>query len=88
MRTTQVQIHQAQTLAKNYYIPKDTSFIPLDGETRSHLSTKDAAYHLDRSTGTLRRWHNEQSGPITPIKIGSKLLWSVSDIRELLGVAL
>lgn len=83
MRDTQT--YQAQTLRHNYYIPKDTTFIPLKDETRSHLSTNDCARHIDRSAQTLRRWASTQTGLLSPIKVGTQLMWGVTDIKALLN---
>ena len=56
-------------------------------ETRTALSTSDAAYHLNRAEQTLRIWACRENGPLRPIRINGRLAWPVADIRRLLGVA-
>jgi hypothetical protein len=60
---------------------------PLEGETRTTLSTKEAAYHLNRSQQTLRSWACYEDGPLRPIRINGRLAWPVSELRRVLGVA-
>jgi len=59
---------------------------PLEYETRSTLSTGDAAVHMGRRPQTLRSWASTENGPLTPIKIGNRLHWRTEDIRRVLGV--
>jgi len=59
----------------------------LDREQRSHITTQEAAYHLNRSPQTLRGWACHEDGPIHPIRINGRLAWPVADIRRLLGVS-
>lgn len=58
----------------------------LRDEKREFICTEDAAYHLGRSPQTLRMWGCKGSGLLTPIRIGRRLAWRVSDIRRLLGI--
>lgn len=60
-------------------------YIPLHDQTRSHISTDEAAFHLNREPQTLRSWSCLGNGPIKPIRIGGRLVWSVSDIKILLS---
>lgn len=63
------------------------SFPPLEMETRTHVTTECAAFHLNRKQQTLRLWAcNPSTAPITPIQIKKRLAWSVADIRRLLEV--
>lgn len=61
------------------------NFPPLDQETRSHVGTACAAYHLDRKDQTLRAWACLENGPIRPRRVNGRLSWSVAQIRELLN---
>lgn len=60
-------------------------FPPLDQETRSHIPTPPAAFFLSRKDQTLRAWACLENGPIRPIRINGRLLWSVADIKRLLN---
>lgn len=63
-------------------------FTPLVLETRTHIPTADAAHHLSLSEQTLRHWACTESGRIRPLRIPGRLglLWSVADIKAVLGV--
>jgi hypothetical protein len=61
------------------------TFLPLDQETRSHVETACAAFHLTRSRQTLRIWACLENGPIRPIRINRRLAWPVADIKRLLN---
>jgi hypothetical protein len=61
-------------------------FIPLDLEKREIISTKEAAYHLNRRAQTLRKWACYEDGPIGPVRINGRLGWSVNEIRKLLNL--
>ena len=58
----------------------------LQKEMRAVLTTSEAAYHLNRSSQTLRSWACFESGPILPIRINGRLAWSTQQLRDLLGV--
>lgn len=62
-------------------------FTPLDRETRSALPTIEAAHHLNRKPQTLRVWACDETGPIQPIRIGTRLAWRTDDIRRVLGMS-
>lgn len=62
-------------------------FPPLDRETRSHVDTECAAFHLMRKPQTMRAYACLENGPLRPIRIRGRLAWAVSDIRRLLGLA-
>lgn len=57
----------------------------LSEETRSHLPTAEAAFHLNRSEQTLRLWACKENGPIRPARVHNRLAWAVVDLRNLLG---
>lgn len=59
-------------------------FTPLELETRSHVETACAAFHLTRRPQTMRAWACLESGPIRPIRINGRLAWPVAEIRALL----
>lgn len=60
---------------------------PLAQETRSHVDTACAAYHLNRKPRTLRAWATgELAGPIQPSsRICGRLSWAVADLQRLLS---
>ena len=60
---------------------------PLDREARAYLPTAEAAAHLNRKPQTLRQWAMTETGLVRPRRIGVRLMWPVSDIRRVLGVA-
>lgn len=62
-------------------------FQPLELETRPTVETAAAAYHLHLAQQTLRIYACKETGPIRPIRVGSRLHWKTEDIRKLLGVA-
>ena len=78
------RIDQAQWLKELNGCPVD--FIPLDKETRTHVSTKVLSYHLGRKEQTARGWACHEDGPLRPIRINGRLAWAVTDIKRLLGV--
>jgi hypothetical protein len=62
-------------------------FPPIHLETRTRVSTAQAAYYLTRSPATLRSWACLETGPIRPIRVHGRLGWSMVQIRELLGIS-
>jgi len=60
-------------------------FLPLEQETRSHVETACAAFHLIRKEQTLRSWASIEHGPIRPIRINKRLAWAVADIKRVLN---
>lgn len=67
-----------------HYLP---AFTPLEQVTRPTVPTADAAYYLNRQPQSLRAWACHMTGPLTPLRIGSRLAWRVADIKKLLGMA-
>ena len=59
-------------------------FTPLEHETRTHVETACAAFHLMRQPQTLRAYACLENGPIRPIRINGRLAWPVAAIRALL----
>jgi hypothetical protein len=60
-------------------------FPSIDHETRSHVDTACAAYHLSRKPQTLRMWACFENGPLRPTRVNGRLAWSVAQIRALLN---
>lgn len=61
--------------------------IPLMQEARSHLTTAEAAHHLNRTKQTLQLWAcGARNGPVTPIRINGRLAWPVGEIKKALGL--
>lgn len=61
------------------------NFPPIDQETRSHVETACAAFHLSRKAQTLRAWACLENGPLRPRRINGRLSWATSDLRNLLN---
>lgn len=61
------------------------NFQPIETETRSHVDTACAAFHLTRKPQTMRAWACLENGPIRPTRINGRLAWSVADIKRLLS---
>lgn len=64
------------------------SFTPLALETRTHITTEEAAHHLNLSPQTMRGWSCFETGPIRPVRIPGVLAlqWPVAAIRRVLGL--
>lgn len=62
-------------------------YIPLNKETRTHVSTNIMCYHLGRKDQTARGWACHEDGPLRPVRVNGRLVWPVADIRRILGVA-
>ena len=60
-------------------------FPPLDSVTSCTITTAAAAYYLNRSPQTLKKWACLENGPIRPIRINGRLAWRVSDLVALLN---
>ena len=67
-------------------LERTDDFIPLDQETRTHVTTSVMCRHLNRKEQTARAWACLENGPLRPIRVNGRLAWPVSDIRRLLGV--
>lgn len=61
------------------------TFPPLAQETRSHVETACAAFHLMRQPQTMRAYACLENGPIRPIRINGRLAWRVADLKRLLN---
>lgn len=58
-------------------------YASLASETREHVDTACAAYHLGRKVQTLRKWACYENGPVRPVRIHGRLAWPVSELRRL-----
>ena len=58
--------------------------LSLQLETRTTLTTREAAFHLNRAEQTLRIWACRENGPLRPIRVHGRLHWKTEDIRRLL----
>ena len=56
----------------------------LDQESRSHVDTACAAYHLSLAEQTLRKYACYETGGIKAIRVSGRLRWPVAGIRKLL----
>jgi len=77
-----------QLTGKSNGLPVD--FIPLNQETRTHVSTAVMCRHLGRAEQTARGWASAETFPdgLRPLRINGRLAWPVAGIRRLLlGVA-
>lgn len=63
-----------------------SQFVPISSLTRPTISTKEAAFYLNRAPQTLYIWSCHENGPIRPLRINGRLAWPVSEIKKLLGV--
>jgi hypothetical protein len=80
----QQRVDRAQWRTELHGYP--AGFIPLDQETRTHVSTKVMCHHLGRKEQTARGWACHEDGPLRPIHVNGRLAWAVADIRRILGV--
>lgn len=60
-------------------------FPSLDRETRSHVDTACASFHLNRRPQTLRAWASTEQGAIRPVRVCGRLAWAVADIKRALN---
>ena len=60
-------------------------FPALESITRSHLTTKEAAFFLNRRPQTLRGWACHEDGPLRPVRVNGCLAWPVSELKRVLG---
>lgn len=61
------------------------NFPSLDTETRSHVDTACAAFHLTRKPQTMRTWACHENGPLRPTRINGRLAWAVADLKYILN---
>ena len=63
----------------------DTRYTALVCETRTVISTNEAAFHLGRKPQTMRKWAVYESGPLRPVRIMGRLAWNVEDIKRIVS---
>lgn len=61
-------------------------YTPLEQEKRSAITTREAAFHLNRKEQTLRLWACLGNGPLRPIRVNGRLAWPVAELCRLLEV--
>lgn len=84
----QTAISNAATFAKRVKRPTATATFPsLESLTQPAVSTKQAAFYLNRRPQTLRWWACLENGPIQCLRVHGRLAWPVAGIKALLGVA-
>lgn len=60
---------------------------PLEAVTRPAVTTREAAFYLNRAEQTLRLWASCENGPLRPLRVYGRLAWPTADLRRLLGVS-
>lgn len=73
-----------ERLAQDVKAAVAAKYPSLDQETRSHVETACAAFHLARKPQTLRAWACLENGPIRPVRVNGRLAWRVADLKALL----
>jgi hypothetical protein len=71
---------------------QSAQFAPLESVTRPTVTTREAAFYLNRRPQTLRCWASEDDGPLRPVRVlgpesRGPLAWPVAEIKRLLGIA-
>jgi hypothetical protein len=61
----------------------ESGFCPLDAVVRPMLTTREAAFYLNRQPKTLIHWNHHDSGPLRPVKIRGRLAWPTELVRAL-----
>lgn len=61
-------------------------YVSLDKLNRTHITTEEAAFYLNRRPQTLRTWACYERGPIHPIRIQGRLAWPVDAIKKILQI--
>ncbi len=81
------EVFRLANLTSRYRPPSE--FIPLNLETRTHVSTAVMCHHLNRKEQTARGWACAETYPdgLRPVRVNGRLQWPVAGIRKLLGVA-
>ena len=79
--------HSAETRHSATAAPAD--FVPLNLETRTHVSTAVLCRHLNRKEQTARGWASAETFPegLRPLRVMGRLAWPVAGIRRVLGVS-
>lgn len=72
------------TILPEAFASHNQQFPPLELVTKSVLTTREAAFYLNRQPQTLRVWAMKQH-PIRAINVYGRLGWRVNDIRNLVS---
>ena len=80
--------HSAHTAHQSQQAYQPADFVPLDQETRTHVTTAVLCRHLNRKEQTARGWASAETFPdgLRPLRVNGRLAWPVSGIRKALGV--
>jgi hypothetical protein len=65
--------------------PNQQGYLPLAVQTRTTVSTNEAAFHMCRKAQTLRMWACYENGPIRPVRVNGRLAWRVADIMRVMN---
>lgn len=65
---------------------RNVTYPPLEAVTRPALTTREAAYYLNRSETRLYHWAMNDDGPIRPFRVNGRLAWKTDDIRRVMRV--
>ena len=78
--------HSEETRHSATAAPAD--FVPLNLETRTHVSTAVLCRHLNRKEQTARGWASAETYPegLRPLRVMGRLAWPVAGIRRVLGL--
>ena len=85
-QVSEPQAEAASSPALDYI--EQSTFPPLEHETRAGVETACAAHHLNRQPQTLRIWAMRDAGPIRPRRVNGRLMWPTAELRKLCGVAI
>jgi hypothetical protein len=82
------RIDHAQWITELKGYPAD--FVPLEFETRTHVTTAVMCCHLNRKEQTARAWASAESFPpgLRPLRVHGRLAWPVAGIKAVLGVSI
>lgn len=83
----QLATHRS-TEARQRATAAPSDFVPLNLETRTHVSTDVLCRHLNRQPQTARGWASAETFPegLRPLRVMGRLAWPVAGIRLVLGV--
>jgi hypothetical protein len=65
---------------------KHDEFQSINEINRTHITTAEASFYLNRQVQTLRLWAMRENGLIRPVRVNGRLAWPVAEIKKLLGV--
>lgn len=71
-------------MEKHHHTYSPTPNLDAIAATRDFVSTEEAAILTNRKPQTLRKWACYDSGPLRPVRLYGRLMWSVKEIASLL----